>query len=122
MRTYVTFLLLFMSAFIISCQFGEESKEVQKELTWYTTTGYSPQSNTPAAAEIKWLQVVEAENDYAEIKMKIEIQSMTIPEAMAKLLEQANGGNALDVVAIDSYLFPQYIDYLEPLGDLIRDE
>lgn len=122
MRTYVTFLLLFMSAFIISCQFGEESKEEQKELTWYTTTGYSPQSNTPAAAEYISSQVDEFENDYPNINLKTEIQSTNIPEAMAKLLEQANQGNPPDVAAIDSYLFPQYIDYLEPLDDLIRAE
>src|SRR5699024_12420201 len=67
-------------------------------------------------------QVDEFENDYPNINLKTEIQSTNIPEAMAKLLEQANQGNPPDVAAIDSYLFPQYIDYLEPLDDLIRAE
>ncbi|WP_373895478.1 extracellular solute-binding protein [Virgibacillus sp. CBA3643] len=116
------FMFLLVLMFLMGCQSdtGEESEG--KELTWNTTTGYSPQSTTPAVAEYISGKVEEFESDYTDITLDTQIQSSNISEAMSRILEQANQDRAPDVAVIDSYLFPQYIDYLQPLDDLMEEK
>jgi multiple sugar transport system substrate-binding protein len=115
------FLFLLITLMVVGCQ-SENGKDESKELSWNTTSGYSPQSTTPAAAEYISGSVDEFEKKYSDITLNTQIMSANIGEAMARLLEQANQGRAPDVSAIDSYLFPQYIEYLQPLDDLMKEK
>ncbi|WP_179134462.1 extracellular solute-binding protein [Oceanobacillus timonensis] len=120
MKKYIIFVLLLTATFLAGCQSGESGDADSNELSWYTTTGYSPQSTTTATAEYISGKVEKFESDYPDIELNTQIQSTNIAEAMSRLLEQANQGRAPDLAVIDSYLFPQYIDYLQPLDDLME--
>ncbi|WP_413376009.1 extracellular solute-binding protein [Alkalihalobacillus sp. 1P02AB] len=91
------------------------------ELRWTTSTGYSPQSSISGTANYISEKVSEFEADFPNVDLNIDIQSSNIDEAMSRLIEQANTGRAPDVAAIDGYLFQRYIDYLQPLDDLMEE-
>ncbi|WP_337020252.1 extracellular solute-binding protein [Oceanobacillus massiliensis] len=122
MKKYMIFIFLLATAFLVGCQSDNSTNAESKELSWYTSSGYSPQSSTTAAADYISGMVEDFESDYPGIKLNTQIQSTNIAEAMSKLLEQANQGRAPDLAVIDSYLFPQYTEYLQPLDDLMEEK
>lgn len=114
---------LLLASIVIGCSSDNaENGGGDNELIWNTTAGYSPQATEPEVAEYLSRSVEDFESDYPDIELNTTIMSTNISEAMAKLTEQANQGRAPDISAIDSYLFPQYIDYLQPLDDLIEEK
>ncbi|MFZ4451624.1 extracellular solute-binding protein [Salibacterium aidingense] len=101
---------------------GEDSGGEEIELTWSTTSGYSPEAPTQAASEHIAGKVREFEEAYPNVELVTEIQNSNIDEAMARILEQADSGRAPDLAAIDSYLLDRYKDYLQPLDDLMKEK
>jgi multiple sugar transport system substrate-binding protein len=91
------------------------------ELRWATSAGYSPQVPVAGTANYISGKVNEFEEDFPNVDLNIEIQASNIDDAMSRLIEQANTGRAPDVAAIDGYLFQRYIDYLQPLDDLMEE-
>ncbi|MFC0469814.1 extracellular solute-binding protein [Halalkalibacter kiskunsagensis] len=100
---------------------SEDSDAERFELRWATSTGYSPQSPISGPANYISGKVSEFEEDFPHVDLNIDIQSSNIDEAMSRLIEQANTGRAPDVAAIDGYLFQRYIEYLQPLDDLMEE-
>lgn len=123
MKKYIIFIVtLSFVIFIAGCQSDDSTNDDEKELTWYTSAGYSPEAPTSGPADYISGQVNDFEEEHPDMDLNIQLQSENISEAMAKLLEQAGQDRAPDLAAIDSYLFPQYIDYLQPLDDLIEEK
>ncbi|TFJ92193.1 extracellular solute-binding protein [Lentibacillus salicampi] len=116
------FMFVMLLAFIVGCSSDSGEESGNKELTWSTTTGYSPQSTTSAVADYISGTVEDFESEHSDISLNTQIQSSNISEAMARILEQANQDRAPDVAVIDSYLFPQYIEHLQPLDDLMEEK
>ncbi|WP_096186506.1 extracellular solute-binding protein [Evansella halocellulosilytica] len=118
------FLLIAILFVLTGCGDNGESggsADDEVELHWSTVSNRSPQAALEDAAIFvtNKLDAFEEENPHVNIKM--DILSGDISEAMTRLLEQANQGRAPDVSIIDSYIFPRYIDYLQPLDDYMEE-
>ncbi|ALX50123.1 extracellular solute-binding protein [Lentibacillus amyloliquefaciens] len=116
------FMFLTLIVLIVGCSSDSGEESGSTEVTWSTTTGYSPQSTSSAVADYISGAVEDFELEHSNITLNTQIQSSNISEAMAKIMEQANQGRAPDMAVIDSYLFPQYIEHLQPLDDLMEEK
>ncbi|GAK13238.1 sugar ABC transporter, periplasmic sugar-binding protein [Geomicrobium sp. JCM 19039] len=108
---------------LAACNGDEESSSGgdQIDLRWQTTTGYSPEAPTQGNAEYLRGQLDSFHDENPDVNVSYDLQSSDIDEAMSRLLEQANSGRAPDVAPIDSYLFAQYYEHLQPLNDLFDE-
>lgn len=89
------------------------------ELTWLPQEAFdSP--NKPVADYLK-AKSIEFVKKHAEVKLKLTAQTVNIQDAMAKLLIQAQAGNAPDIAAIDSFILPSYWKYLQPVDDVLAE-
>jgi multiple sugar transport system substrate-binding protein len=128
-------LLLLLSVFVITaCGPNEETqqdvkdeKEEKKaakevvELEWLAHPAYSLQSPTEARVEYLKGKIDEFEAGNEGFKIQGEVLSSNIPEAMARLLEQASQGRAPHIAQIDGYILPRFYDYLQPLDELFEN-
>jgi multiple sugar transport system substrate-binding protein len=49
------------------------------------------------------------------------VTSSDVTEAMALLLEQASQNRAPDIAMVDSYIFPRFYDFVQPIGEHVDD-
>ncbi len=49
------------------------------------------------------------------------VTSSNVGEAMALLLEQASQNRAPDLAMVDSYIFPRFYDFVQPVGEYLGD-
>jgi multiple sugar transport system substrate-binding protein len=115
------------SLLLSGCGNSEEKEDTAKQankeivLDWVAHPAYSLQSSDPKRVEYLTNSIEEFENSNANVKIEPNVLSSNIPEAMAKLLEQASQGRAPDIAQIDSYIFPRYVEYLQPLDELLEE-
>jgi multiple sugar transport system substrate-binding protein len=99
---------------LAGCGAGEEAGET---LQWQAIPSYSLEGTDPARVEYleEAIAAWEQENDFTIEPL---VTSADITAANARLLEQASQGRAPDVSMVDSYLFPRFHDFVQPLEDL----
>lgn len=103
---------------------GQNSENEQSEpveINWSTPANRSPMAPLEEAAEYVTSRMDQFEEENPHIDVNMDILSGDMGEAMTRLLEQANQGRAPDISIIDSYLFPRYIEYLQPLDDYLEE-
>ncbi|WP_431801198.1 extracellular solute-binding protein [Halobacillus andaensis] len=120
-KTIITGITCLMLAGAAGCSGEDSSANDQDTLTWLTTSGYSPEAPSEGTADYISEKVQKFEETHPDMNMKISLQSSNIDEAMARLLEQANTGRAPDMAAIDGYMLDRYMEYLQPLDELMED-
>lgn len=89
-------------------------------IEWQAIPDYSLQSSEEPRADY----IQQAINDWeesSEFTIDPTVSSSNITEANARLLEQASQRRAPDVGMVDSYLFPQFHDFAQPLDDYLED-
>ncbi|WP_252311960.1 hypothetical protein [Sinobaca sp. H24] len=114
-------LSFFLLVGVAGCSIGNSDAEEQSTLTWSTTAGYSPEAPSAATGEYISGQIEEFNNTHPDMDIQISLQSSNTDEAMARLLEQANTGRAPHMAAIDGYMLERYMDYLQPLDDMMEE-
>ncbi|MDQ0338678.1 multiple sugar transport system substrate-binding protein [Caldalkalibacillus uzonensis] len=107
----------------------EETDEVEEnekatgeviEIEWLAHPAYSLQSPGPERVEYLQNQIDAFEAEHGNVKIKPDVLSSNISEAMARLMEQAAQGRAPAIAQIDSYILPRFYDYLQPLDPLFE--
>ncbi|MGB8954221.1 MAG: extracellular solute-binding protein [Tumebacillaceae bacterium] len=115
--------VLSLSMLAIGCSSRTDSAAQsgdQLVIEWMAHPAYSMQSSDPKRVEYLKNASAEFEKTHANAQLKPTVLSSNINEAMAKLLEQADQGRAPDVAQIDSYIFPRYYSYLQPLDSYLE--
>lgn len=114
-------LSFFLLVGVSGCSIGYSEAEEQSALTWSTTAGYSPEAPSAATGEYISGQIESFNSAHPDMDIQISLQSSNTDEAMARLLEQANTGRAPDMAAIDGYMLERYMDYLQPLDEMMEE-
>jgi multiple sugar transport system substrate-binding protein len=125
----VKHLFAFMMVFVLilsGCSGGGESEEAEgggdnKTVEVVAHPAYSLNSSDPKRVTYLKNQIETFESNNENVEVKMNALSSNIPEAMAKLLEQASQGRASDVAQIDSYILPRYYDHLQPLDSYLEE-
>ena len=99
---------------------GSDQSSGKVVLEWMAHPAYSLQSSDPKRVEYLKNATADFEKSHGNIQLKPTVLSSNINEAMAKLLEQASEGRAPDVAQIDSYIYPRYYPYLQPLDSYLE--
>jgi multiple sugar transport system substrate-binding protein len=98
----------------------EKGKQEVTELEWLAHPVYSLQSPNEDTVTYVQSKIDEFEEANENYKISGEVLSSNIPEAMARLLEQASQGRAPHIAQIDGYILPRFYDYLQPLDPLFE--
>jgi multiple sugar transport system substrate-binding protein len=99
---------------------GPENPEIT--ITWQPAPFHSMFSSNPARVE--YLEGVMMDWAVAHPGVGVNIVETTtdINEAMAKTLVQLTaGGDVPDVTSIDSFIFPRFAQYAQPIGDVLSE-
>jgi multiple sugar transport system substrate-binding protein len=97
------------------------TKDAETIITWQPAPFHSMFSSNPARVE--YLEGVLREWAEAHPGVGVEIIETTtnINESMAKtLIQLAAGGDVPDVTSIDSFIFPRFAKYAQPIGDVLE--
>ncbi|PTL39110.1 extracellular solute-binding protein [Alkalicoccus saliphilus] len=106
---------------------GEENDsegEVVEEpgvLNWQAIPPYSLQATDEERVEYLESAISEWEEENEGMEVNPMVTTSNISEGMARLQEQASQGRAPDVAMIDSYIFPRFYDYLQPLDPFMEE-
>lgn len=90
-------------------------------LSWVAHPAYSMSGSDPARVAYIKKAVAEWQKAWPNVKLDMNVLSTNAAEAAAKMLEQASQSRAPDVAQLDGYLMPNYIPYLSPLDDLLKE-
>lgn len=83
---------------------------------------YSPAGTDTGRVAYLKAAIDEWQKKHPEVDLQLEQLSTNNNEAMAKLLEQANGGRAADAAMIDSFVFTNFMPYLQPVDALLEKQ
>ena len=91
------------------------------ELTWQPCPAHSLFSTSEARVEYLTPRIEEWCKANPDVKINIVEASTNNVESMAKTLIQVKEGRAADIVAIDSYTFPNFAEYAQPIDDVLAN-
>ncbi len=90
-------------------------------LNWVAHPAYSVAGSDPARIAYIRKGIAEWQKAWPNVKLETNVLSTNAAEAAAKMLEQAAQNRAPDVAQLDGYLMPNYVPYLSPMDDLMKD-
>lgn len=99
---------------------GNENASI--ELVWQPNPPHSLSDSNPKKLEYLTAKATEWAQAHPDVKIKIMDTTTAITESMAKTLVQASSGQAPDMGAIDSFIFPQFYDYVQPIDDVMQEK
>ena len=103
---------------LAACGDSGSSAPSSKNITWSSQAFYSSQStNSEVVKHVK--QQMDAFRSSSGYGVTLQVQSSDNNAAMSKLLQQASQGRAADVAEVDSYIFPLFKDYSQPIGQYL---
>lgn len=92
-----------------------------KSIDWQAIPSYSTEQNTDQARVDYLEEAISAWEEDSGFTINPLVSSSDITAANARLLEQASQGRAPDLAMVDSYLFPRFYDFVQPVGDYLGD-
>jgi multiple sugar transport system substrate-binding protein len=91
----------------------------ENAIGWQAIPSYSTEQNTDQA-RVEYLErAISNWEEGSEFTIDPLVSSSDITAANARLLEQASQGRAPDLAMVDSYLFPRFYDFVQPVGDYL---
>jgi multiple sugar transport system substrate-binding protein len=94
--------------------------ESESAIAWQAIPGYSLQA--PDENRVQYIQnAISGWEEASRYTIDPLITSSNVTEAMALLLEQASQGRAPDLAMVDSYIFPRFYEYVQPVDDYLGD-
>ncbi len=100
---------------------GKGENESTVTINWQAIPPYSLQSTDENRVEYLQKAIDEWEAENGKFEINPMVTTSNISEGMAKLQEQAAQGRAPDVAMVDSYIFPRFYDYLQPLDSYLEE-
>lgn len=99
---------------------GGDEEGGENAIGWQAIPDYSPEATDQARVD----HIESAISDWeesSEFSIDPLVSSSDITAANARLLEQASQGRAPDIAMVDSYLFPRFYDFVQPVGNYLGD-
>lgn len=93
----------------------------ENAIGWQAIPPYSTEQNTDQARVSYLEEAIASWEEGSEFTINPLVSSSDITAANARLLEQASQGRAPDLAMVDSYLFPRFYDFVQPVGDYLGD-
>jgi len=97
---------------------GYEDAEI--ELTWQPNPSQSMSSSVPSRVEIITKHVKEWVEKHPNVKVIPVGTTSNINDNMAKLQISVVEGGAPDLVAVDSFVMPQFLEYAQDITDAVK--
>ena len=99
---------------------GGDNKSGENAIRWQAIPAYSLQA--PDENRVEYLQnAISSWEESSGYAIDPLVTSSDVTEAMALLLEQASQNRAPDIAMVDSYIFPRFYDFVQPIGDYLGD-
>jgi len=99
---------------------GGDNKSGENAIGWQAIPAYSLQA--PDENRVEYLQnAISSWEESSGYAIDPLVTSSDVTEAMALLLEQASQNRAPDIAMVDSYIFPRFYDFVQPIGDYLGD-
>ena len=97
---------------------GNENAKI--EITWQPVPAHSLGDSNKAKVAYLMQKAKEWAEKHPDVKITPIQTTIAINDSMAKILVQAAEGRAPDVAAIDSYIFPNFVKYAQPIDDVLK--
>lgn len=98
------------------------AKDPEITIVWQPAPFHSMFSSNPARVEYLEGVLRTWAEEHPGVGVEIVETTTNINEAMAKtLIQLAAGGNVPDVTSIDSFIFPRFAKYAQPIGDVLAE-
>ncbi len=92
------------------------------EITWQPCPSHSFTDSNKAKVDYLTAKAKAWAEKHTDVKILPIDTTININDSMAKILVQASEGRAPDVAAIDSYIFPNFAKYAQPLDDVLKEK
>lgn len=99
---------------------GDENAKI--EITWQPVPAHSLSDSNKAKVEYLTKKAKEWVEKHPDVKIKPIQTTVAINDSMAKIFLQAAEGRAPDIAAIDSYIFPNFAQYAQPIDDVLKEK
>lgn len=93
----------------------------ENAIGWQAIPSYSPQAPEPKRVDYLNQSISGWEESYGQYTIDPRISSSDVTAAMARLLKQANEDRAPDIAQVDSYVFPRFYEYVQPIDEYLGD-
>ncbi len=108
------------AALLGGCGGGNQSSKGSKgPIQWQAIPTYSTEQNTDQQRVNYLNKAISNWENSSGWSIKPLVSSSDITAANAKLLQQASQGRAPDISQVDSYIFPRFFKYAQPLDDYL---
>lgn len=97
-------------------------KNAKTEITWQPVPAHSMMDSNQAKVEYLTKKAKEWAEKHPDVKIVPIQTTIAISDSMAKILVQAASGQAPDIAAIDSYIFPNFTKYAQPIDDVVQEK
>ncbi|MGE5607022.1 MAG: extracellular solute-binding protein [Bacteroidota bacterium] len=97
---------------------GNEKAKIT--ITWQPVPAHSLGDSNKAKVDYLTAKAKEWAEKHPDVKIVPIQTTIAINDSMAKILVQAAEGRAPDVAAIDSYIFPNFAKYAQPIDDVLQ--
>lgn len=99
---------------------GGDDTSGENAIGWQAIPAYSLQA--PDENRVEYIQnAISSWEESSGYAIDPLVTSSDVTEAMALLLEQASQNRAPDIAMVDSYIFPRFYDFVQPIGEYLGD-
>ncbi len=98
---------------------GADQQSGQSSIGWQAIPSYSLQATDQQRVDYIENQISNWENSNDQFTINPLVTSADVTAAMARLLEQASQGRAPDIAQVDSYIFPRFYEFAQPIDEYV---
>lgn len=98
---------------------GGDQQSGKTSIGWQAIPSYSLQATDQQRVDYIESQISEWEGSNDQFTINPLVTSADVTAAMARLLEQASQGRAPDIAQVDSYIFPRFYEFAQPIDEYV---